>query len=335
MHLDNVVGCGWGVKRTGGVKTDQHGLVVFVRRKFPRTALHPRHIVPLYVGDAPTDVVEVGQLRMLVQPMPVMGSSDGPAEGDRSARWRPARPGVSFGHRSVTAGTFGAVVKDRKTGEVYMLSNNHVAANGTDGRDGRAGVGDEVLQPGPYDGGTREHDVIGRLERFVPLHPMFKAPVCPWAQRAERVLNVPLRWFARGYSMQLVKKHPEDNFVDCALVKPEDPATVAKDIIGIGRVRGLAEAEIGMGVKKSGRTSGVTGGEVVALGATLDIGLDESAVARFADQIVTTPLAQPGDSGSLVVDADNRAIGLLFAGSDEATLCNPIAAVCEALDVEF
>ena len=58
----------------------------------------------------------------------------------------------------------------------------------------------------------------------------------------------------------------------------------------------------------------------------------------------TTPwtFSQGGDSGSLIVDADRRAVGLLFAGSDQGgsngkglTYANPLRAVLEALKVDL
>ncbi len=110
-------------------------------------------VIPKRIGRCCTDVIEVGEMRFL----------------GRTERVRPAQPGVSIGHYKVTAGTFGAVVRDRKTGELFILSNNHVLANATDGRDGRARIGDPIYQPGSYDGGTRD-DVIARQERFVPIY---------------------------------------------------------------------------------------------------------------------------------------------------------------------
>ena len=46
-------------------------------------------------------------------------------------------------------------------------------------------------------------------------------------------------------------------------------------------------------------------------------------------------MSQGGDSGSLVTDSKNRAVGLLFAGSDVVTISNPIPAVLKSLDVRF
>lgn len=325
LPLANVVGCGWGRKRVGQEKTDREGLVVFVRRKLPRTQLKRKDVVPERVADVPTDVIEIGDVTLLAAPGFV----------DRTARMRPAAPGISIGHVGVTAGTFGGVVRDVETGERCILSNNHVLANQTNGQDERARVGDPVLQPGPYDGGTVDGDVIGYLERFVPVRPIVQLPTCPIARWTEKIINIPLRLFRPNYEARIYRRADEDNFVDCAIAKPIEPKAVTGDIVEVGRVRGTAEAEVGMRVLKSGRSSGVTAGEVVALGATINVALGGGTIARFADQIVTTPLAQPGDSGSLVLDDQHRAVGLLFAGSEQATLCNRIQAVCEVLGVRM
>lgn len=329
LRLDNVVGCGWGRKQVDRKPTGQEGLVVFVRKKVPLSQLKAKDVVPQQVGGVATDVIEIGDVRLLG------AVEDGPAHIDRLARIRPAPPGVSIGHLHVSAGTFGAVVMDAASGEPYILSNNHVVANQTDGIDKRAEIGDAVLQPGPYDGGTVEHDVIGHLARFVPVRPILVIPPCPIARRAEAVLNAALRIIRPAYEARLLRRTDDDNMVDAAIVKPVDGHAITGRIAGLGRVRGVTEAEVGMKVCKSGRSSGVTRGEVVALGATMNVGLGGGAIARFADQVVTSPLAQPGDSGSLVLDERMRAVGLLFAGSEQVTICNRIQAVCEALEVRL
>lgn len=347
LRLANVVGCGWGRKRAGQRDTGREGLVVFVREKLPVSQLQSKDVVPRQVGGVETDVLEVGDVRLLASPARRGSGPDHP-EGaghragtgsgpdvDRRGRFRPAPPGVSIGHVDVTAGTLGAVVRDAATGAPYILSNNHVLANQSDGSDGRARIGDAILQPGPFDDGTMERDVIGHLARFVPMRPAVVVPGCRLARTMEALLNVPLRLAWPRYELRVLRRCDDDNVVDAAVVKPARADFVTDHILGVGRVQGMAEAEVGMKVCKSGRTSGVTRGEVVALGATMHVGLAGGVIARFADQIVTTPLAEPGDSGSLVLDQRRRAVGLLFAGSEKASLCNRIQAVCEALDVRF
>src|SRR5437016_13214084 len=65
------------------------------------------------------------------------------AFSDPTKRQRPAPLGFSVGHPAITAGSIGARVVD-PSGNVYVLSNNHVLANSND-----ATIGDAALQPGP------------------------------------------------------------------------------------------------------------------------------------------------------------------------------------------
>jgi hypothetical protein len=57
--------------------------------------------------------------------------------------------------------------------------------------------------------------------------------------------------------------------------------------------------------------------------------------ALFSDQIVTTAMAGFGDSGSLVLDAARRAVGMLFGGTATRTLINDIVRVQQHLGVEL
>jgi len=58
-------------------------------------------------------------------------------------------------------------------------------------------------------------------------------------------------------------------------------------------------------------------------------------VARFARQILTTRMSAGGDSGSLVLDLNERAVGLLFAGSPSVTVLNNILFVQSLLRVRI
>jgi hypothetical protein len=58
--------------------------------------------------------------------------------------------------------------------------------------------------------------------------------------------------------------------------------------------------------------------------------------ATFEDQIITTPMSQGGDSGSLLVAGNtSKSIGLLFAGSAESTIHNEIQNVLDCLDIDI
>lgn len=294
LRRRNVVGCGVGCKEVRGEATGEPALVVFVTRKQPMAALALMDAVPEQIDGVRTDVIEVGQLRML---------------SERTRRVRPASPGVSIGHYRVTAGTFGAVAYDEVTARPFILSNNHVLANVTNGRDGRARLGDPVYQPGAYDAGGSD-DTIGHLRRFVPI------------------LTLPL---PAADAQQLGPL----NRVDAALAEPVAPDVIEPNVLGIGPVRGTASVEVGQRVQKSGRTTGVTQGTVRAHSATLNVAMGDAGIAVFEDQIVTSPMAEPGDSGSAGLTEDGRIFGLLFAGSAQATVFNRIQNAAELLRVRF
>ncbi len=218
-------------------------------------------------------------------------------------RWpRPVPIGVSTGHPDITAGTIGARVVDG-LGNVYALSNNHVYAN-----ENMANIGDKVLQPGAYDGGSAPDDIIGTLAAFKPINFLV------------------------------------DNIIDAAIARlttGELGNATPRD--GYGTPKSTpAEAYINMKVKKYGRTTGQTKGRVYAINATIDVQYD-SGVARFVNQIVITPgaFSAGGDSGSLIVvnakrsPSDRQPVGLLFAGSPFYTIANPIESVLTELGVSI
>ncbi len=319
MALDNVVGVGKGYKRVGGESTDEQGIIVLVKEKLPAEKIRPQHVVPENIDGVVTDVIEIGDIRLL---------------NDRTSNKRPAQPGMSIGHYKISAGTFGAVVLDRKTRSKLILSNNHVLANSSDSSDNRARIGDAILQPGTYDGGIASKDVIGRLERFVPMIRTAATSQCKVALLVQNFFNILLRLAKPDYQMVFFHTPANaGNLADCAVAKPEKDDMIKSDILEIGKVKGLSEAKVGMKVRKSGRTSGLSNAEVIATEVSLSVDLGDAGSALFIDQVVTNNMSKPGDSGSLVVDDKNNAVGLLFAGSDKATVCNRIQNVLRLLDV--
>ncbi|HHW40886.1 MAG TPA: hypothetical protein GXX19_07030 [Syntrophomonadaceae bacterium] len=316
--LPNVVGVGLGYKKRGREDTEEMAVIFFVDKKLPVEALAVDEVIPKKIGRCCTDVIEVGEMRFL----------------GRTERMRPAQPGVSIGHFKVTAGTFGAVVRDRKTGELFILSNNHVLANATDGRDGKSRIGDPIYQPGSYDGGTKD-DVIGHLERFVPITRFSRDVECNIAAMGVRAANAVIRSFRPDYRVRL-ERQGATNLVDCALARPVDDKAIIPEIIDIGKINGVGEIRPGLQVKKSGRTSGLTQGKVIAIHVSLNVTMGHSSdVVRFHEQVMTEMKSLGGDSGSLILDMENRAVGLLFAGSEEHTVCNPIQTVLDQLGVDL
>ncbi|TMI41040.1 MAG: hypothetical protein E6H41_05300, partial [Betaproteobacteria bacterium] len=149
------------------MKTNALSIVCSVTRKVALNQLRPRDQVPPAIDGIPTDVVATGVIRALQA---------------RTARFRPAPGGVSIGHRAITAGTLGCLV--RRQGQVFVLSNNHVLANSND-----AQRGDAILQPGPHDGGRFPDDQLAELEDFVRVSFVEQPSECRFASGVVAVLN--------------------------------------------------------------------------------------------------------------------------------------------------
>ncbi len=311
----NVVGVGTAYKVSGGQVTDELSIAVLVRDKKPAAALTAQDLVPAQLDGVKTDVIQVGHLRALQA---------------RTDRWRPVPGGVSIGHYMITAGTFGAVVRDRTTGARLILSNNHVLANSN-----AASPGDPILQPGAYDGGQNGPDVIAHLERFCPLQFLSQPGSCNIAGGVAGLANLIARLIGSKHRLQsMFTDLAATNHVDAAVARPVEDALLRDDILEIGVVSGTTPARLLMPVRKSGRSTGLTTGQITVLDATVDVGYDANQTARFEGQIISGPMSAPGDSGSLLVAADSlQAVGLLFAGSDQSTIYNPIQDVLDCLGI--
>lgn len=312
---NNVVGMGAGVKWSGGKSTGEPAVVVLVTHKVGTDQLSKADLVPPKLQNLQTDVLAVGQL---------FAGGGTPASNvgiqTLTKRLRPVRGGYSVGHFRITAGTVATCVYDLLPGastnsanpvhgigipsNFYILSNNHVLANVND-----AAPGDPILQPGPFDGGVNPADRIAVLSRFVPI---------------ELTPAVPRRL--------------QNNLVDCAVAAAEFH-DLDREIHWNGHVRGWRRRGqvlqmVGQTIKKTGRTTNFTTGRITAVNATVDVNFGSGRVGRMKDQIVTTNMSAGGDSGSLGLTLDNVAVGLLFAGSTQATIFNQIENVRNLLRVE-
>jgi len=309
----NVTAIGLGYKVTAGKRTQTLSIICSVARKLPVSALSSPDLVPSIVHGVVTDVIETGRIRALQAP---------------TGRFRPAPGGVSVGHRDITAGTLGCLV--RKGGELFILSNNHVLANSND-----AQIGDAIVQPGPADGGTVANDRIASLEAFVPISFLVPEPPseCSFARGVIAVLNAGCGLIGSQTRYRMVSIQVTNNLVDAALARPLVAADVKDEILGIGAIQGTAQAALGTPVKKSGRTTGLTTGEILQVDVTVDVRYGGGRTARFTDQLMAGAMSQGGDSGSAVLDGENRLVGLLFAGSDNSTIINRMENVFAALGV--
>jgi hypothetical protein len=165
----------------------------------------------------------------------------------------------------------------------------------------RARIGDNVLQPGRYDGGVNPSDAIGTLTAFCPI-------------RFDGTANTMDAAIARCSTAKLGRGTPPGGY-------------------GVPKAVPFSPY-VGMPVQKYGRTTGLTYGKVYALNATIKVAYS-AGTALFTKQLIITPgtFSGAGDSGSLIVTRNAnptynaRPVGLLFAGSSSYTIANPITPV--------
>jgi hypothetical protein len=278
----NAVGSGYGQGKRH--KNGEKCAVAFVVEKKPESELDEEAALPKEINGWKVDVQEVETIG--IEPIQPQKPQD-TGEINTTDEHRPAPQGVSISHPDVTAGAQGFVAweKAEKHGYTYAkpvgVSNNHVAANEND-----AAPGDNILQPGRFDGGNNtDKDRIGELEDFVELK-------------------------------------DNDNKVDLAWYSV-DGRKVNSYIPSIGVPTETAEVTEGDEVKKFGRTTGLEKAKVLSTDARVRVNYS-SGVKEFEDQVIAESFSAGGDSGSAVVDSQGRLVGLLFAGSSRVTVFNKI-----------
>ncbi len=315
----NVVATGVGYKIVNGKKSDELAIICSVVSKKAKRKLTAQEIIPATIQGITTDVYPVGIIYALQDP---------------KGKFRPAPGGVSIGHIHITAGTLGCLVQ--KDGKKFILSNNHVLADSND-----AEIGDAILQPGPYDNGSYPQDQLAELSDFIPIH--FEGESngnggspCKIAGATSAFLNALAALVGSRTRLKperRVSSQAGENVVDCAIAEPLDEKDVLNEILNIGKISGVAEGTLGMAVKKSGRTTGLTTGSIQQVDVTVQVSYGSNKTATFVDQLMAGEMSAGGDSGSAVLNEQNEIIGLLFAGSSNSTIFNRIQNVFDALSV--
>ena len=197
------------------------------------------------------------------------------------------------------AGTLGVVVVDRRDPHRLYVLSN----NHVLADENRVNPGAGVVQPGTLDGGGNA-DRVTRLARSVPL-----------------------------------KFDNRRNWMDAALAEFENPPGVERSILGIGVPVGATKPSLGLLVRKSGRTTGLTEGIVRVVHFDVFGVQYGQGFVRVDDVVVIEgiggPFSQPGDSGSAILDPRGRVVTLLFAGSEVVTFALPIGRVLRRLGVRI
>jgi hypothetical protein len=262
--------------------------------------------LPSSLDGVPVHPYVTGEITKLKGP-PGGGGGGGGGGGsfDPTNKYRPAPNGVSIGHPDITAGTLGCLVN--KNGSTYILSNNHVMAN-----ENQANIGDDIYQPGPFDGGTSA-DAIATLSDFVE-----------------------------------VKFDGTGNLVDAAIALVSDTDVTGATDANAGSYGAPSttsvQPAINLGVQKYGRTTQQTSASITGINANVNVGFSQGT-ALFTGQFVIQQsnrevrkngsFSAGGDSGSLIVSSSGDPVGLLFAGSSTSTIGNPIDVVLDQFGVSL
>lgn len=184
-----------------------------------------------------------------------------------------------------------------------------VAAGGTQyvlsnnhvlGLSGQANPGDDVSQPGLIDNNCRVSTVVADFTTAPPLGSNVDAAI---AQLRAGLMD-------------------STGFI-------EDIGTISS-VVGT--------PSVGLGVAKSGRTTGFTTGTITSVSTSVSVqypkkcGSGGGTIISYTNQVVIgnqPSFSAGGDSGSLIVtnDACNQPVALLFAGSSTSTIGNPASDV--------
>jgi hypothetical protein len=212
---------------------------------------------------------------------------------------RPAQGGESISAAHIReTGTVACQVNDTQ-GQSYLLGCSHVLAASPHPK-----PGDEIWQPGRDDGGTARSK-IGTLFDYEPI--------------------------------RLGKR----NTFDAALCVPTQAPDIKPGVVKLGKITGVrSHPKFDITVHGYGRKSKVTTGALRIKKICVAMPW-KSGKAVFKDQYGIIGLtrgrtfAQEGDSGMLVVDDQNQAIGMLFAIASGVNLAyvNPIVPILQRFKV--
>ena len=225
-------------------------------------------------------------------------------------------------------GTLGALLKDSDNRE-YLLSNNHVFA-GSD----HASVGDPIIQPGLIDNNCTPNSPDSS--------PAPVAALTDWLPLESRITNVDaaiaeIRSSAFDPAGSILEMGPK-----------QGSGALAAAPLGITSSGGKGESgTLHLKVAKSGRTTGLTCAAITAVDADVkvDYYADCAETKPYLNKLFTGQLVisgdgfgDAGDSGSLIVDANNaEPVGLYFAGGIDASgvshaIANPAPDVLRELN---
>ena len=296
-------------KVKNGIKTGESAITIFVKKKLPKTSIKTQDLIPEYINNVKTDIMEIQEV-VGPRPLPPKKAS-GQKLGkskiqlspiDYQKKYRPMPNGVSIGNIKITAGTFGGPVL--LNGVKMPTTNTHVACE--DIRADLSAQERDCAQPGPYDDMNTTANKIGYVR---------KAIIMPEGQVA---------------------------YNDFAIIECDNQSNVKGTGLGSLRApKGMTTVAIGDRVWKEGRTTGLTFGNIISTSATISVNYGGEGSVTHVACLLTTDMSDGGDSGSwmykkvspgdTITDEDMYVWGYLFAGSSTNTVCHEIQNALSAL----
>lgn len=288
LKLPQVTAVGLGPRERNRRYTGEIAIKVFVRRKRPLDEIPEEERIPPLIDGVPTDVEELGELRLSESPVDLEEHED-PLHTilpDRR-KLRPLRGGMSLGAQGkIGHGTLGCLLQDKVDATaVYALTNHHVVS-----ADGKTSRSRTVSNPSAMNSDSE---------------------------------NI----FDDGNPIGIVAEAIDEAILDAAVVRINPLIEWLPRVAQIGWLTGSHEltlAEVRNGdykVRKRGITSRLTNGVIACIeGECLSITTTIERIIRKKNIFVrpTDPapddqFMRDGDSGSILVNEENEVVGLMYA----------------------
>ncbi len=331
LSKKNVIDVAIGYKEREGTYVEVMCFVVFVEEKKAMSDIAPEDIIPAEIEGIPTDVSTV----------PVEDELCGPKDGVNTDIERPLVGGVQISNGPDGQGTLGCFANMVEDGSLVLLSNHHVLYG--DYKD----TGDDIYQPDKTCCCCCTCDMIAR--NVAGKRPTIGGPP-EFVDAAIAKITVDniseqvlIRNMVKGLGVyQNLGAANETLTNDDALIKGVAPMTQTWDTEGDPVMSPVVP---GNRVRKVGRTTGRTIGEVILVGAPVDVNAGNDKVRKYVNQIrvksadADKPFAIPGDSGSVLIDDQNRIVGLLmsskFKEKPYISTCNNIHDVLREMKIRI
>ena len=221
-------------------------------------------------------------------------------DSNLSSKIRPLKGGYAI-ETELSEGTIGCIVSKQMRGKktFFILSNNHVLTAREN-----LNIGAPIFQP---EEDENNENFVANLTTYVPFN------------------------YDDGSDDPLV------NYVDCAIARINNSQLASNKIAIIGEIKGVSEPKLGLQIKKVGKSTGYTEGEIITIGQTVSSKIDEEKSVIFKNLIVANLKSSFGDSGSVIVNENNEVVGLLIGGdiAEETSTFSNIQEVLKRLKVDI